>query len=634
MTLARWLGRSAPAVFLAAGLIASCRTKEAAQLFRCAGDESCPASTPCHKSSCDLASGACVSKDDPDGAACKDCFGPGGCTCLAGQCQASSCTDGFPNGDETDVDCGGKCGPTCADGKRCKGAGDCKSGLCSGNAPDAKCAPCAMDADCGPAGHCDKGACVGKKPLGGSCGSAAACQSDFCVDGFCCQNACAGLCQTCNASGVCSTSPCGETVWSANFGDANDQEAYAIAVDAAGNSVVTGYFAGSIDFGGNTLVSAGGSDVFVAKLDPAGKPLWSFRFGDAAEQYAASVALDSAGDVLLTGGFFGSIDFGGGKLTSLGGSDVFVVKLDPSGKHLWSKRYGSADNQDGTAVAVDAMGNVALTGYFRAGLDFGTGPMTSGGQYDVFVAELDPSGKTLWSKRFGDATDQYGLAIAAAPGGDVVVGGSFFGSVDFGGGALASVGSSDAFVTRLDAATGKQLWSARFGGGGAEDGTSVAVDAMGNALLGGTFQGTVDFGVGMAKSLGGADVFAVKLASDGKPLWLRPFGGAGDDYGYVATDAAGNILLTGSYPATIDFGGGKLTSAGGIDAFVAKLDPDGKYLWGRSYGKGNDQQGIAIAADPAGYVYVTGSFAGTIDFGNAPLATTGGLDVFVARLAP
>ena len=91
---------------------------------------------------------------------------------------------------------------------------------------------------------------------------------------------------------------------------------------------------------------------------------WGQRFGGTDSDYGYSVAVDAIGNVLLTGGFTGGVDFGGGVLNSAGYYDIFVAKYDADGSHLWSKRFGGPSLDDGYALAVDATGNVLLTGYF------------------------------------------------------------------------------------------------------------------------------------------------------------------------------------------------------------------------------------------------------------------------------
>ena len=241
--------------------------------------------------------------------------------------------------------------------------------------------------------------------------------------------------------------------WSKQFGDAQPQSGASVALDGSDNVLLTGHFWGTADFGaGGPLTSAGADDIFVTTLDSGGGHLWSKRFGDADSQIAASVAVDDSGNALLTGYFWGMVDFGGGPLASTGQSDVFVAKLDANGNHLWSKRFGDAAFQVGASVAVDGSDNVLLTGFFGGTVDFGAGPLTSAGldqSADIFVAKLDPTGGHLWSKRFGDADAQEGDSIALDCSVNVLLTGFFAGTVDFGGSVLASNGEYDGFVAKL-----------------------------------------------------------------------------------------------------------------------------------------------------------------------------------------
>jgi hypothetical protein len=426
--------------------------------------------------------------------------------------------------------------------------------------------------------------------------------------------------------------------WSKRVGDTADQQGFGIAVDGAGDVLVTGAFRGTIDFGQGPLTSEGDADVFVAKLDAAGKALWSKRFGEASNQVGFGIAADGAGNVLLSGYFQGSIDFGNGPLVTAGDYDMFVAKFDAAGKALWSKRFGDANQHDVvSSMAVDGAGNVLLAGAFKGSADFGNGPLVSAGEEDIFVAKFDAAGKALWSKRFGDAKQQQILGAAVDGAGNVLVTGIFDGTVDFGNEPLVSAGGIDIFVAKFDAA-GNALWSRRFGDAGIyQGGTSIAADAAGNVIVTGIFDGTVDFGRGALVSAGGQDLFAAKFDAAGATLWSRRFGDATRIYETVpvsAVDGAGNVLLSGSFEGTIDFGNGPLVSAGGEDVFVAKLDPAGNALWSKGSGSASTQRGSRMAVDGAGNVLVTGEFQATLDLGGGPLTSAGSKDLFLVKLAP
>jgi hypothetical protein len=372
---------------------------------------------------------------------------------------------------------------------------------------------------------------------------------------------------------VASYDAAGALVWAKRFGDVGAQAGFDVTVDAQGNVIVIGDLAGSIDFGGGAMASAGATDVFVAKLDGTGALVWAKRFGDAAAQSGRGVAVDTMGNVVITGSFAGKIDFGAGNLTSAGATDVFLAKLkSANGDLLWGKRFGDAVAQSGKSLAVDGMGSVVLTGDMAGKTDFGAGNLTSAGATDVFLASFDGAGNNAWAKRFGDAGAQTAGAVAADAGGAIVVTGNVAGKIDFGGGNLTSAGMTDVYVAKFTAA-GMHLWSKRYGAAGAENGRDVAIDPFGGIALTGDFPGSVDFGGGALASAGASDVFALKLDTVGGHVWSRRYGDVAAQLGLgVAADATG-VALTGSLVGSMDFGGGALSSAGMTDIFLAKLAP-------------------------------------------------------------
>jgi hypothetical protein len=424
-------------------------------------------------------------------------------------------------------------------------------------------------------------------------------------------------------------------VWSDSYGAAAGQFTQGIAADDSGNVIVTGIFAGTFDFGGgNVLTSAGGDDIFVAKLGAAGADVWSKRFGDANQQNGFRVAVDGAGNVILAGFFSGTVNFGGSLLTSQGGSDVFVAKFGPGGAHVWSKSFGAAQEQYARSVVVDHTGNVFVTGYFYNTIDFGGGALTSAGSSDIFVAKLDPSGNHIWSKRFGNAGAQAGFAAAVDASGNVIVAGYLYGAIDFGGGNRVGGGNNDVFLAKF-APNGDHLWSECFGDASDQAAMAVAVDASDNVIVAGIFQGGIDFsGANPLTSAGLEDIFVAKLGSDGAYVWSERFGDVeSQNPQSVAVDASGNVTVTGYFMGSVNFGGGALTAGASGDMFLAKFGPGGADIWSKSFGDGSGAVGRAVAVDPSGNVFVTGYFPNTINFGGGNLVSAGGYDIFLAKFA-
>jgi hypothetical protein len=430
----------------------------------------------------------------------------------------------------------------------------------------------------------------------------------------------------------------GKCSWSKRAGDGTDQIQGAVTADPAGDVLVTGYFSGTMDLGCGPIGSAGYTDMYLAKLDPSGNCLWSNRYGAAMDEGGSTVAVDAAGNVLVAGYFDGPLELGCGPMMAQDAQlmwDLFVAKLGPDGSCQWSIQAGDDTNQDPWGIVADAAGNVLVAGDFEGTMDLGCGTLTSAGGLDAFVAKLDPAGNCLWSKGAGASGIQQAFAVGVDSAGDMLVTGEFYTSIDWGCGALTSAGASDVFVAKLGP-DGGCLWSKAFGSGGEQWGMGVVADAADDLLVVGHFGQAIDFGCGGLVAGGsGFDVYAAKLDPEGNCLWSKRGGGADNQYGFgVAIDTAGNVAIEGNFVGTLDWGCGPMVGAGGSDYWVAKLDSAGDCLWSKAVGDAGEQYGYGVGVDAAGRVAIAGDFQGTVDIGCGPLTSAGGSDLFVAKLAP
>ncbi len=518
-----------------------------------------------------------------------------------------------------------------------------------------------MDKACSEAGgdKCDgQGNCV--KSDGVDCSDHAECMSTHCVDGVCCAEKCDGTCEGCNNSGqagVCvahaaAADPEGECalgaalcdgarscadgshVWSKGFGDAGAfQQGWALTTDKMGNLLATGHFDGTVDFSGNQPLSAvNGVDVFVAKLDSGGNHMWSKSFGTNGDQRSFGVATDGSNNVLITGSFAGNINFGGSTLSSAGQDDIFIAKFDPMGLHQWSKHFGDNKADYGWRVVVDSSDNLVLFGSFENTVNFdGMTVLNSAGGTDLFVTKLTAGGDHIWSKHFGDSDVDSAYDIALDKDGNILITGSFSGQLDFGGVTpLQSAGDIDIYVAKLDQ-NGGYLWDAAYGSTQEDRSHSVACDSAGNVVLTGYFRGSVDFGGGTLNS-SGADMFLLKLDSNGGHLASDKYGGTNTQQGKeLVIDSSDNILVIGDYRGLIDLGGGNLQLAKSDDFFVGKLAADFSHLWSHGFGTAGLQIGNGLAVDAQRDVFIAGTFTGNVDFDGNTLTNAGGEDIFMAK---
>lgn len=435
----------------------------------------------------------------------------------------------------------------------------------------------------------------------------------------------------------------GSHVWSRNFGGAFGTDNVTVTstgVDSSGNIIVAGYFQGNVDFGGGTATSTGGQDIFVARYSSTGAYLWSKTMGSVADDYAHELCVDQNGNIIVTGSFNYSVEFGGGALnsTSPGFSDIFLVKYSAAGVHQWSKQFGDTGNDTGYGVTADAAGNVVVTGSFAGSVEFGGGRLTSNlNSNDIFIAKYSATGVHSWSRAYGSTGDDHGNAVATDASGNVVVTGYFNNTIDFGGGPLTSAGMKDVFLLELNSA-GQHVWSKRFGGVSIDVANAVAIDGGGNIVLTGFFYGTVDFGGGPLTSSSAAKVFLAKYNSLGNHSWSKAYSGSvvADNaiaFG-LAVDGNANILITGYFQGSANFGGQTLTSAGSQDVFAAKYSAAGTHSWSHRFGGSGLDQGTAIVADPGNNIILSGYFSSSVSFGGSTLTNLNGRDLYVAKFAP
>jgi hypothetical protein len=313
----------------------------------------------------------------------------------------------------------------------------------------------------------------------------------------------------------------GRHLWSARMGGRGTDKPLAVAVDSNGDVLVTGFFTQTADFGGAEHTSAGASDVFLAKYaGNNGRLVWSQRMGGSGSDTGNAVSAMPTGGIALAGKFNGQVDFGGGTLGSAGQGDAFVAAYSSNGGHAWSRAIGAEGDDGATGVGVDRRGDVVVTGFFYYTVDFGGAPIIGSNRASIFLAKYRGTDSAhLWSDGYGApiSNGEIPNALAIDEFDNIVLTGAISGHVDFGGGPLDDNFTTDIFVAQFDG-DGQHLWSDRYGGSFADRGLSAATDASGNAIIGGSFSESVNFGGGTLLSPGGTDAFVVKFRNEAAPV--------------------------------------------------------------------------------------------------------------------
>src|SRR6186997_597261 len=351
-------------------------------------------------------------------------------------------------------------------------------------------------------------------------------------------------------------------IWSQRFGVNIADSGRDVLVTPAGDMLMLANFGGTVNFGGAGLVSAGLSDVVLAQYSSTGANMWSVRFGGTANEQGESLDIDTQGNIYVTGMFSGTANFGGANLVSAGSNDIFLAKYDANGVHQWSQRFGGAAADVVTGIAVDQTGQVSITGYFTAFFSMGGANLIPAGGSDIFLASYTSNGVHLWSQKFGGLTDDATNDLVADSIGRLTMTGYFNGTVNFGGGGLPG-GNNDIILAQYNSA-GVHQWSQRFGSNAATDiGYGLAVGPSDGIYLAGRFEANATFGGTTVFNAGGMDILLARYTSAGAHIWSMGLGGLGTEYATaVAVDLTGNVSITGTFDGSVNFGDGNLVSAG------------------------------------------------------------------------
>lgn len=408
-------------------------------------------------------------------------------------------------------------------------------------------------------------------------------------------------------------------VWAEQFGGNAYDQGNAIAVDANGNSYVTGTFQDTATFGSFTLISSGDDEVFTAKYDANGNCLWAKKGGCPYPDGSYAIAIDNSGNCYIAGFYnFGTPSFGSFTLPAATWDDIFVVKYNSSGVEQWAVKFGGAQNDYAYGLVSDGANGLYMIGNFQASVTFGTNNLSSSGWGDVVVAKLDASnGSCIWATKGGGSGNDNGKAICLT-GSEVYVTGFFRNTATFGTQpTITSAGFEDVFVGKLDANNGSWQWVKKGGSSTNDNGLGIITDGGGGIYAVGFYEGTGTFGTNNMTSAGGQDIFLVKYNSTGGEVYAKSHGGWGNDHCYgLVRDPNGDLVLTGSFEGTATFDANSLNTAGISDIFVAKCSSvNGANIWAVKAGAEDEDKALGIGMDANTEIYATGYFRANCNFG-------------------
>lgn len=368
--------------------------------------------------------------------------------------------------------------------------------------------------------------------------------------------------------------PSGALLWAHILANGPGIAVHGATCDDAGNIAIVGMYQGSVAFipgeVGTTLTSAGSFDVFVAKYDAEGSPLWAHSLGGPGFDYGAGICHDGYFNFYVTGDFH---------LTpfNLSSSKVFVTKFAYNGTEFWtntSTNYGNGHLGDG--ICANDAGELCITGEFFSTMSWGDFTLDAGTwEATIFVTKLNSDGEPIWAQKAGAGGYAFGKGVDMDADGNAYITGTYRGTIAMGGLTLPGPGdmSSDVFVAKCASADGTFQWALRGDGPLSDGAAGITVDAAGNSYINGAYADTWTLGTATLQTNGGIDGYLAKVSPNGEALWAKTFGGPlSESVGGLALHGT-DVFVTGGFQVSIAFDPGTtLTGQPDVrDVFVAKL---------------------------------------------------------------
>ncbi len=419
--------------------------------------------------------------------------------------------------------------------------------------------------------------------------------------------------------------------WVFSGGGINIDEAYDVIVDNSGGSVFAGAFSDTATISGQTLISNGGADILIGRIDPSGVLSWLYNTGGTGNDGGHQLAIDAVGNIIIGGEFENSITMGSTTLTSQGGEDVFIAKLDNTGSVIWATSAGGPGRDQVNSIETNSNGDIYFTGRFTGSASFGPAAITGAGGEDIYISKLNPAGSFLWTSHAGGVENDVSRGLALNSNGDALITGYFSGTVNFGPFSFTSNNNSRDIFTTLLSSSGQFLWANKSGGPGNDGAYEVTVDLFDNFYIAGNFKNTGTFGPYILTSQGDDDIFISKINSNGFFLWANSSGGVLEDKAYaLSIDNTGSLFVTGSFEGTATFDTQTLTSAGDRDVFMGSYDSNGALNFVLGAGGPGFDRGYGVAKSN-GVAYVCGVFEQSASFENFNVTSNGATDLFVYK---
>lgn len=407
--------------------------------------------------------------------------------------------------------------------------------------------------------------------------------------------------------------------WMKSYGNASSEYVSDLAVDSEGNIFVTGTFSGTLTIDGQSVTSVGNTDFYIAKMTPEGSLLWLRTGGSSAVEQANAIDVDASGNVFVVGLSGDNTSFMGNAFPSLGAKDGFLIKLDNDGNHVFTRTFGCFQDDNANDVAVDGDGNVFVTGYFNYMLQIGNASnyQEARGGDDAFLVKFSNDGDVIWSMNNASSSHDYGKRIACDASGNVYIAGEFKGTVSFGSATLQSPNDRNVYLAKFNS-SGTAQWAYQRGATDNDSVMALDVTSAGNIFM-------------AYKQVSGNPLVA-KYSTSGASQGTITFPTGMVSINDVLCDSFDNTYIAGKFSGNVDFGRGQVSSSGSTpDYFIVRYAPDGtsdiQFIGAQSYA--NSLSSLAI--DYANNLVAGGSFENSFAMGGNTVSSNGASDALIIK---
>lgn len=423
--------------------------------------------------------------------------------------------------------------------------------------------------------------------------------------------------------------------WSIAAGGAGVDISKGIKISSTNEILIWGDIAGNPMFDNVTYSGRGLADGFVAIYNQNGSLKWVKLFGGNQNDRVHAADINSKNEIYVTGHFEDSITVENLGLKSKGLRDIFIAKLDSTGKLIWLKSFGTHADEQSSSLVADENGDFYLSGSFKSQLQFGSVSLSSSNVFsESFIAKFDNNGNAIWGINSSSQKVNGINSLALSPDDDIAFCGSFSLSYSIGGKNISTASpDGEILIGKIDK-NGNVKWLKSAGGPYEDNANGIAVSKEGNIAITGYSLGVSNFDNFQISNSGYNDAFVALYDSSGSCKWAVECGGSGLDIGYgVCFDNNENIYATGMFDRRMKVENIEITGQD-FDIFSLSLNMNGDLRWLKQSGDLSTDCGLGIVVDNDNNIFTTGYYMFRAYFGNILLPIGNAEDIFLSKMNP